>query len=364
MPRRPRVAARSVTPSERRQRRDVWSIVALSLALAGVPAVAWAEDGYDLWLRYAPIESAPLRDAYRQAIAGVVVQQSPGDGDDRLEGAGARPQGAARRRGAGVDVGRPATARWSSAPPRRRSSSALGWDDVLKGLGPGRLRHPPRAGRRQARARRRLRRRQRRALRHVPPAAAAVDRRRRSRGSTSREKPRHQLRLLNHWDNLDGSIERGYAGRSLWKWDELPGARSIRACTTTRAPTRRSASTARCINNVNANAAVAHRRRTSPRRRRIADAFRPVRAEGLPVGQLRRAAARSAGWRPPIRSTRPCSGGGRTRPTEIYTAHSRLRRLPGQGQQRGPARARRTTSAPTPTAPTCSPTPSSRTAAS
>jgi len=36
------------------------------------------------------------------------------------------------------------------------------------------------------------------------------------------QRPRIQLRLLNHWDNLDGSIERGYAGRSLWKWDELP----------------------------------------------------------------------------------------------------------------------------------------------
>ena len=29
-------------------------------------------------------------------------------------------------------------------------------------------------------------------------------------------------RILNHWDNLDGSIERGYAGKSLWKWKELP----------------------------------------------------------------------------------------------------------------------------------------------
>lgn len=37
------------------------------------------------------------------------------------------------------------------------------------------------------------------------------------------QKPRLQLRLLNHWDNLDGTIERGYAGKSLWKWDELPG---------------------------------------------------------------------------------------------------------------------------------------------
>ena len=36
------------------------------------------------------------------------------------------------------------------------------------------------------------------------------------------ETPRLKLRLLNHWDNLDGSIERGYAGKSLWKWDELP----------------------------------------------------------------------------------------------------------------------------------------------
>lgn len=35
--------------------------------------------------------------------------------------------------------------------------------------------------------------------------------------------PRIQYRLLNHWDNLDGSVERGYAGKSLWKWEELPG---------------------------------------------------------------------------------------------------------------------------------------------
>jgi alpha-glucuronidase len=34
--------------------------------------------------------------------------------------------------------------------------------------------------------------------------------------------PRIGYRLLDHWDNLDGTIERGYAGKSLWKWDELP----------------------------------------------------------------------------------------------------------------------------------------------
>jgi alpha-glucuronidase len=36
------------------------------------------------------------------------------------------------------------------------------------------------------------------------------------------EKPALQRRLLNHWDNLDRSVERGYAGKSLWNWDELP----------------------------------------------------------------------------------------------------------------------------------------------
>ena len=37
-----------------------------------------------------------------------------------------------------------------------------------------------------------------------------------------KEKPTYQYRLLNHWDNLDRTVERGYAGRSLWNWDELP----------------------------------------------------------------------------------------------------------------------------------------------
>jgi alpha-glucuronidase len=34
--------------------------------------------------------------------------------------------------------------------------------------------------------------------------------------------PRIALRMLDHWDNLDGTIERGYAGHSLWDWHKLP----------------------------------------------------------------------------------------------------------------------------------------------
>lgn len=40
------------------------------------------------------------------------------------------------------------------------------------------------------------------------------------------ENPAYELRLLNHWDNLDGTVERGYAGSSIWKWDQLPDSLS------------------------------------------------------------------------------------------------------------------------------------------
>lgn len=42
------------------------------------------------------------------------------------------------------------------------------------------------------------------------------------------ENPKYKVRILNHWDNLDRTIERGYAGYSLWKWDELPNTLSPR----------------------------------------------------------------------------------------------------------------------------------------
>jgi alpha-glucuronidase len=69
------------------------------------------------------------------------------------------------------------------------------------------------------------------------------------------QSPRLQLRLVNHWDNLDGSIERGYAGRSLWNWNELPGKLSPRLTDYARA----SASigiNGTVLNNVNANVQI------------------------------------------------------------------------------------------------------------
>src|SRR6185437_11395370 len=47
-------------------------------------------------------------------------------------------------------------------------------------------------------------------------------------GLSLAESPKVQRRILDHWDNLDGTVERGYAGRSLWRWSELPETLSPR----------------------------------------------------------------------------------------------------------------------------------------
>ncbi len=66
------------------------------------------------------------------------------------------------------------------------------------------------------------------------------------------ERPALQLRMVNHWDNPNGTIERGYAGRSLWQWEELPEKLSPRYADYARACASIGMNGA-VINNVNAN---------------------------------------------------------------------------------------------------------------
>ncbi|HEY5040715.1 MAG TPA: alpha-glucuronidase family glycosyl hydrolase [Verrucomicrobiae bacterium] len=66
------------------------------------------------------------------------------------------------------------------------------------------------------------------------------------------ERPALQLRLMNHWDNPNGTIERGYAGRSLWQWNDLPGKLSPRYADYARACASLGINGA-VINNVNAD---------------------------------------------------------------------------------------------------------------
>ncbi len=87
------------------------------------------------------------------------------------------------------------------------------------------------------------------------------------------QKPRLHLRVLDHWDNLDGTIERGYAGRSLWEWKNLPENVDPRLTDYARANASLGINGA-VLNNVNANS-----KSLSPeylgKSAAIASAFRP-----------------------------------------------------------------------------------------
>lgn len=72
---------------------------------------------------------------------------------------------------------------------------------------------------------------------------------------TAESVPAYSLRILNHWDNLDGTVERGYAGRSLWKWDELPDIVSPRYAAYARACASVGINAA-VLNNVNASSRI------------------------------------------------------------------------------------------------------------
>jgi alpha-glucuronidase len=67
--------------------------------------------------------------------------------------------------------------------------------------------------------------------------------------------PRVDLRIVNHWDNLDRTVERGYAGISLWDWGTLPHYRDPRYADYARINASLGIN-GTVLNNVNANALI------------------------------------------------------------------------------------------------------------
>ena len=85
--------------------------------------------------------------------------------------------------------------------------------------------------------------------------------------------PKIKLRMLNHWDNLDRSVERGYAGLSLWEWDSLPDVVSPVYASYARANASIGIN-GTVLTNVNANALILSREYLL-KVAAIADVFRP-----------------------------------------------------------------------------------------
>ncbi|OOG65898.1 alpha-glucuronidase family glycosyl hydrolase [Flavobacterium sp. A45] len=69
------------------------------------------------------------------------------------------------------------------------------------------------------------------------------------------DSPKINLRILNHWDNLNRTVERGYAGFSLWNWQKLPDFIDQRYIDYARANASIGIN-GTVLNNVNANALI------------------------------------------------------------------------------------------------------------
>lgn len=202
-------------------RRLLLSVVCLVKLSAGLGA---ADDGYELWLKYRPIEDSAVAEGYREALHPIVVwgesrtiEVLRGELARGLEGLLGNPPDILPGRDARAETARLIIGTPASSPV----IASLGWSDELRELGPEGflLRRVQLSGRPTwiltSSSDVGLLYGTFRLLREVQmqiPAEALG----------FRDAPRVQWRMLNHWDNLDGSVERGYAGDSLWKWEELP----------------------------------------------------------------------------------------------------------------------------------------------
>jgi alpha-glucuronidase len=171
------------------------------------------EDGYKLWLRYAPLD-AGLSGVYSQRVSRMTVEGTSATADAiRREMTTALASMLGRQEGpvarSSLVIGTPASS---------NRIRGLGWKDDLAKAGPEGY-----------------------VIRTRPNSETVVAsdgeigalygsyhflRLLQTRQPIDRlditGRPRVQLRMVNHWDNMDGTIERGYAGRSLWQWNELP----------------------------------------------------------------------------------------------------------------------------------------------
>ncbi|MCU1039302.1 alpha-glucuronidase [Stenotrophomonas maltophilia] len=219
------------------------------LALLACAGGARAEDGYRLWMRYQPVATT-VAAVYRRQLAEVVA-----------------PDRTPMQRATRDELARSLPGLLGAAPPMRTAittdhalvlgtpqSSALvaAFGNEIATLGDeGFLIRQVRTGGRDVllvAARRDVG-----VLYGMFHLLRLLQRGMPLQGLDVRESPRVALRVLDHWDNLDRYVERGYAGSSLWDWQTLPQWRDPRYTDYARANASLGIN-GTVLNNVNASA--------------------------------------------------------------------------------------------------------------
>lgn len=186
----------------------------LAMAMMSLTPVARAEDGYDLWLRYRPADGA----AAARIAAHANVIMAPGNSatmqairDELQRGVGGMT-GTAPALSDTIQPG----ALWLATP---KTAPAL----PVKTNDLGQEGYAIRSIRVEGKPVTLIAANSDSGLLHgafhwlrLAQSGAALD------AIDIRSAPRIDLRLLNHWDNLDGTVERGYSGSSIWDWWRLP----------------------------------------------------------------------------------------------------------------------------------------------
>ncbi|GAB3433759.1 alpha-glucuronidase family glycosyl hydrolase [Flindersiella endophytica] len=179
------------------------------------------EDGHELWLRYRLVDNSVRLSAYRRALTHVVA---PGDDDVLRSAAGELQRGLAALTGRTIPA---------EPTPSRDGAVIVGTPEtspiIAKTIDQAELERLGPEGYR-------IKRQRVQGFDAILVAAKTVrgalygtfDLLRRLQTHQDierldvRERPANPLRLANHWDNLDGSVERGYAGTSIFDWHDLP----------------------------------------------------------------------------------------------------------------------------------------------
>ncbi len=200
-----------------------------------------ADDGYRLWLKYDRLADAGQRAQYQKAArfiavagSGPVLRTAAAELQRGLQGLLGQPvpvQASAGAPGGGIVLKVDRSAIDASTPNAAEGYRIYAEKNNLV------VASPSAAG--------------------VLYGAYAVLRRVQTSGPLAgwavRSAPRIRYRMLNHWDNPNGTVERGYAGSSIWKWDELPQRLDPRYTDYARANASVGI-TGVAINNVNASA--------------------------------------------------------------------------------------------------------------
>lgn len=191
------------------------------LLMSGLSPRLFAEDGYRLWLRYDLIEDEKLRQSYAKLLTQVLVE---GEGEvlgsareELLQGL----SGLLGRKIPSVTSAGKASGIVAGIWGQSALISALIQEKEIVEMGPEGYRLLARRYNESsqivlvAKDERGLLYGAFALLRHLQQGLPLT-------GLDLTESPRVQLRVLNHWDNLDRTVERGYAGFSIWNFHELP----------------------------------------------------------------------------------------------------------------------------------------------